>query len=460
MGNKNKYRIVALLICISIFCFNYWLAFPGVTTFDTKESLLLSKSGWHPVIWSYILQFMFFVFGKHVYFLLILSLVPFYLGVYLILMAFYNRYRTWFSLLAIFPVFIGNIFLINFHLHSSSLSANWIFLLYAECFWWILSVPRRPSWGFLLMMGITFVITTLSRHNAFIQVIPVSMMMCFMLLPDTWSRLRKICCWCLGLCLPVVISMAVSATSQTQPASSTFLWHIAAACVPADDATCFQKSWYIPDKNWKNIKEAYFTQNDANWASYYYSKKSGRIFIETLPNDLKKYWLDAVVKYPINFLLFQKKNAQRMWGQEFNIEWGRLPMKSTDSIHPWIKNLIPILEHFPRHELYVKLTPHQDSIFDFLHRRLPKIPPMLFLLGNVIAFIFGCLLFYKDRKNYPLIFVIVISFWACVAATIYTLFTPNVHYRYTHPILISNIFSVCGLIAYLLDVIKNKRKIQ
>ena len=107
---KYLFPVVTGIICIALFLFNAWLAWPGYIHVDTPHSLLLAKDNWHPIIVVYLLQFFYWLLGTHVYYMLLFNLVPLYLGLFVFVLAFYQKFRTKWTFLFLFPALIGNIF--------------------------------------------------------------------------------------------------------------------------------------------------------------------------------------------------------------------------------------------------------------------------------------------------------------------------------------------------------------
>ena len=93
---------VSLMIAIALCTFHCWLYWPGYIQDDAQTTLLLDKAGWHPAIMAYLLEIMYNLFGIHVYNLFLLTILPFYIGIWIIVYSAYLKTKSWFSLLLFF----------------------------------------------------------------------------------------------------------------------------------------------------------------------------------------------------------------------------------------------------------------------------------------------------------------------------------------------------------------------
>ena len=128
---KCPFLFISLAITIAlcwIHCSIYW---PGFIQDDAQTTYLLLKSGWHPVIMADMVEMMYALFGYHIWTLFVLTMFPFYVGVWVIVWAVYKKTKSWWSLLFFFPCFSGNIFFLLIKMGSSSFAASYLFLLWA-----------------------------------------------------------------------------------------------------------------------------------------------------------------------------------------------------------------------------------------------------------------------------------------------------------------------------------------
>ena len=122
----------AFALCASICTFTFWLGFPGYHIIgDTYNSIALVKDNAHPVFIAYILQGLYLIFGKNLYYLFLFNLIPFYLGLFFLIAGFYLRFKNPFALILIFPTFIGNIYFQNFIQYHSFALPMILFCIYS-----------------------------------------------------------------------------------------------------------------------------------------------------------------------------------------------------------------------------------------------------------------------------------------------------------------------------------------
>ena len=80
----------AFALCAGICAFTFWLGFPGFhNVSDVYVNIALSKQNFAPVFISYVLEVLYVLFGRHLYYLFLFNIVPFYLGLFFIIAGFY-----------------------------------------------------------------------------------------------------------------------------------------------------------------------------------------------------------------------------------------------------------------------------------------------------------------------------------------------------------------------------------
>lgn len=458
--------ISGLLIFV-LFVFQFWLGFPGFHIIgDTYNSIGLDKSNSHPVFISYILQFLYFLFGKHLYFLFLFNLVPFYAGLLFLVWGFYLRFRSVFALLLLLPLFVGNIYFQNFIEYHSFALPMLLFCGYAMVLFMLL-VPLSGLRAKIMWcaIGIVFFFAILWRHNAIFSVYPVSLLLVYMWLCNRGFEIRVfvkkyirgiVACAVLCLCVVIIVPRTLTIGSA-YPANHPFLHQIAGACVPADDSSCFKDEWYYPNKGWEDIKAFYkkypLNADPLNVPWGYDDERPipyGKI------NGLYRQWAKSIIKYPLNFAKHELRFIKAMWIREpgwiFDAE--ALQVKAT---HPWYKQVI---SSFPESEQSIVLSPLKERIYTtlFNHKILFNHAWGVAISFGVMLLSFMLLVASKGSvlTRQILCFSFSVGFAGFFSALFYALFTPVAETRYMSPILPLGIIALIGFIAFVCDYYKNR----
>lgn len=439
--NKLSFKILLLgLICIIMFSFHLWMAYPGLMNIsDTSNSLVLSKSGWQPISVSLQLEFLYYLFGPHAYFLLLMNLVPFYLGLFIITFALLKKYNSWICFLALCPAFISNLFFGNFILTTRYSSAMYIWLYYTLVFYWVMTyrTTRKRRYGLNFILVIMYVLATLSRHNAFIQTLPTCLIFASIL--STMYHSKKtfylfgtgatvftliLLLLCRGPIRPYyhilchqIIGMHVNETTSLPPS----LRH---------------------GHQWTELKTFY---------------EKGRQLADGCPvydYTLTEY-LNALIHHPLGYLktihIFLRGNLKlkpvimpvqslqrRFLDLTFNYQ-----QQSDDTFQ--IYNMMDI------GELQITYTPIQEKIYRALERILPPISTFIFIYFNFLIAFINAFYFFKKQRSSLLFFTFYIAMGGVGGYIIYSVFSPTLIYGYMHPLLISCLISVIGMICYLYE---------
>ncbi|MGX2983664.1 hypothetical protein [Helicobacter sp. 23-1045] len=376
--NPKDYAFLAFAfaLCAGICAFSFWLGFPGFHIIgDTYNSIALAKNNWHPVFIAYILQGLYIIFGKNLYYLFLFNLVPFYLGIWFLIAGFYLRFKNPFALLLIFPTFIGNIYFQNFIQYHSFALPMMVFCIYALLLFLIFAESKchkiiKKSLWILLFTLMFFAI--LWRHNAIFSVYPAFFVIIYLFLQNRNLDSAIFCKFGTKLiilsailCLAVVIFIPkVLQTSKSHAANHPFLHQIAGACVPANDENCFKKEWYYPHKNFSDVValyEKYPLNADPMNVTWAYDDE--RPFLPQELKGLKTQWLRAIAKYPLNFLRHEARFFKAMWWQ--NPAWmfdaKKMQEKAT---HEWH---ISVVGGFKEAQRSVNFSPLREKIYTFLY---------------------------------------------------------------------------------------------
>lgn len=454
------FLIGSYFLILVLFAFQFWLGFPGYHIIgDTYNSIGLDKGDWHPVFISYILQFLYFVFGKHLFYLFLFNLVPFYAGLLFLVWGFYLRFRSVFAIFLLFPIFVGNIYFQNFIQYHSFAEPMLLFCGYSMLLFALL-VPLSRSKACVLWMGIgvVFFFALLWRHNAIFSVYPA----CFVAI-YAWLCNRDLkrgaflryyanglVCAAM-LCVGVVIFVPkILVRGEAHPGVPTFLHQIAAMCVPENDSSCFKQEWYLQNKNFEDVKTLYKKYPlfaDPLAAPWW----DNTVFPAAKLPGLQTQWLKAILKYPGHFLSHEFAFIKAMWIQSPGWIFDSKALQAKAE-HPWYKW---VLSSFKESEHSVELTPLKKRIYDELFRH--KIlfnhawgVALSFVSMLICGFLFIFVREAKDTLRIFALFGFSVGFSGFFSALFFALFTPVAETRYMSPILPLGILGMVGLIAYLL----------
>lgn len=444
-------------LIVGLFVFQLWLGFPGFHIIgDTYGSIALIKDNWHPVFIPYVLELLYTLFGKHLYYLYLWNLVPFYLGLLFLVWGFYLRFRSLWALGLLFPIFVGNIYFQNFVQYHSFALPMLLFCAYSMVLFALLVPVRFPR----LLWGAIFVVlffALLWRHNAIFSVFPISFVLVYVWLqdrgldPKTFARsfgkgivLAAIICLSIATIVPKLLTKGVA-----YPTNATLLHQIAGACVPADDASCFKQEWYLPNKGWEDVK-ALYTSNllYADVFNVPWAHDDLRPIPHGKIEGLKRQWILAIVKHPINFLAHEMRFLKAMWIQApgWIFDSAKLQEKPT---HPWH---IEATKDFPKNEQSITLSPLQTKIYDFLYTHKLMFNHIYGVLLSLFVLLACFVLWiYTPKMRSPLLlFSFSAAFAGFFSALFIVAFTPVTETRYMSPVLPLGIVACIGLVAALL----------
>lgn len=467
------FLVFAFLLCAGICAFTFWLGFPGFHIIgDTYNSIALIKNNAHPVFIAYVLQGLYFIFGKNLYYLFLFNIVPFYAGIFFLIAGFYLRFKNPFAILLIFPTFIGNIYFQNFIQYHSFALPMMLFCIYSLILFLILAPLKRTKILWILLFVLMF-FAILWRHNAIFSVFPAFFIICYLFLqnrgldsPNFTKNYAKFIVLSAFLCLAIVIFIPkLLQTSQSHPANHPFLHQIAGACVPADDTSCFKDEWYYPHKKWSDVKDLYAKYPlNADPFNVSWGYDSERPFKPEKLNGLQRAWIGAIFKYPSNFLAHELRFFKAMWWQ--NPGWifdaQKMQEKAT---HEWH---ISVANDFKESQRSITFTPLQEQIYTFLYNHKILLNHIWGVGVGFIILVISSVILWRRRKkvfvdnacqnNALLVFCFSVSFASFWSAFFITAFSPVPDSRYMSPILPMSIVALVGFVAFVLDYLSQKNK--
>ena len=465
LRRKDKVFLGAVvLLCIGLCVFQFCLGCPGYHIIgDTYNSIANAKKNWHPVFIAYVTEWLYAIFGKHLYYLFLCNLIPFYTGLCFVVCGLYIRFRSPIALLGIFPIFIGNIYFQNFIQYHSFALPMMLFCLYAMALFYFLTTSvlrytrfwNRAFWtSFFILMFCAI----LWRHNAIFSVFPLWIVLSFVFLQNRglkgksfYKPLTILILTSAMLCLAIVIIVPKILTKgQSYPSNHLLLLQIAGACVPADDESCFLQEWYYGGKSFVDVKAAYAKDpRNADPFNVPWWDKQQVLFNpgQKLPH-LTSQWLHAIAKYPLNFLQHELGFINAMWIQTPSWIFDAKRLQNKPS-HPWH---VSVTNSFPENERSITLTPLREQIYTFLFEHKILLNHIVgVLIGVILLVLSSILLIAKKRVNALLVFTFSAAFAAFGSALMIALFSPVPETRYMPPVLPVSLMALIGFVAFVWD---------
>lgn len=460
LEKKDIYFLIgAFLLCAFVCGFTFWLGFPGYHIIgDTYYSIALIKSNWHPVFISYVLQFLYIIFGKHLYYLFLFNLIPFYCGIFFLMAGFYLRFKA--PILAIALILIsgiGNIYFQNFvQYHSFSLPMM-LFCMYSMILFLSLVNLRSKALTTALWICVFIIMffALLWRHNAIFSVFPAFFVICYIYLQGRdLSHKAFVKKYIALLCASAILALSIViiipkllSHGVAYPTNPTFLHQIAGACVSANDESCFKPEWYMPNKTFEDVKNAYQKYpTSADVLNVPWWNENERVFKHERLKGLHTMWIQAILKYPKNFLHHELRFIKAMWIQNPGWIFNAQGLQDKGS-HPWHAQIV---QDFPENEKNITLSPLQERIYSALYANLPRFNHIYGVsMGTILLLISSILLCLKRFRNALLVFTFSVSFASFFSALFIALFTPVNETRYMSLVLPLSIVALLGFIAFL-----------
>ena len=464
------------MLCFGVGAFSFWLGFPGYLGYDTMHILDFNISNWAPVTNTIFIGLFSLIFGKHTFYVFLWNLITLYLGIWFLIAGFYLRYKSAFALAPLFIVLLGNVYLSNFVALNYILMANFIFCAYSVILFLILArqcVGKRIRATLWILVFVLLFLGLLWRHNAIFSAFPAFFIIGYLLLKDldstlwhyaSFIALSAILCVSLAIELPKMLSKPYLVASK-----HLYLLQIAGACVPANDATCFDDSWYIFEGSavayFDKVKKAY---NSNPIDGDLYLCQNG-IFECGALNGLKSAWLKAIFKYPHNFLSHESRFFKAMWWQnprdydEFEQTPSVIkpPQIIKEPPNDFKRNILQKWD-YPKDEWSINFSPLREKIYTALYNHLPVLNHAIFVAMGFALLMFSAfgIVWWRNEKcdKSLLIFTFATALTTFASAFIIAAMAIVTHSRYMSPVAIFSVIALVGFVAFVLDFSAKKRE--
>lgn len=291
------------------------------------------------------------------------------------------------------------------------------------------------------------------RHNAIFAVFPSFFVLCYIFLKNrdlhfqSFVKAYVVCIFFSAvLCVGIVkgVPNIITLGKTDNPAAHIFLHQMAGACVPSNDGSCFNQTYYKADKTFEDVKKTY--QKYMLHADY-----MGYVF--TMHYKIAE-WLQAIIKYPKNFLLHEWRFFKALWFSDMDIlipNSHNIQIKNTSKVAYMMNNA-------PKNEHKITFTQKQEQIYTFLYEHRIILNNIVgVVMSLVIMSLCGILLFKKKFRNSLLIFSFSASFAGFWTAFITAAFNPVTYPRYMTPVLPLILMAFMGFIAFVFNYLASKK---
>ena len=470
--NEKIFIIVNCIIVLILFIFQFWLGFPGYFQWADNyviigEAIANNYSNWHPVIIPLTLHFLYKIFGVHSYYLFFINLFLFYLGLALIIISLYHRFKTKKVLLIYLLIFIKDIYFMNFSQVKDSTASMFILLLYSLIFFQ-LSMPINNRYIRLFIKIFTAIILLfgiLWRHNFIVTIYLIFILFTYLLLKNKNIKNIKnyIKSFVISMLMWAIILICIVKVFSYKSNYATyhlFLLQIAGCSVPANDNSLIPKEWYEDGKTFEDVKKTY-NDNPLNADNFSTGWAKDKPFENSniKSSDLKKVWIKYIFKYPINYI----KHINRFF-IEFCIKnkksWWLMNSDTIQRLDIGFNNAyISIINRFNSNEQKIAFTPLREKIYNFLFNSMVHIPIIFPVIISFIIFIINFILIFIKRifDSNLLIYSFSVSFSSIATIFIVVSFTPVVDIRYIYPVYPISIISLISFFTFIKELRGEKK---
>ena len=470
--NEKIFIIVNCIIVLILFIFQFWLGFPGYFQWADNyviigEAIANNYSNWHPVIISLTLHFLYKIFGVHSYYLFFINLFLFYLGLALIIISLYHKFKTKKVLLIYLLIFIKDIYFMNFSQVKDSTASMFIWLLYSLIFFQ-LSMPINNRYIRLFIKIFTAIILLfglLWRHNFIVTIYPIFILFTYLLfknrnIKNIKNYIKSFVISMLMWAIILICIVKIFSYKSNYATYHLFLLQIAGCSVPANDDSLIPNEWYEDGKTFEDVKKTY-NDNPLNADNFSTGWVKDKPFKNSniKSSDLKKVWIKYIFKYPINYI----KHINRFFIEfciKNNKNWWLINSDFIQRLDIGFNNAhIPIINRFNSNEQKITFTPLREKIYNFLFNSMVHIPIIFPVIISFIIFIINFILIFIKRifDSNLLIYSFSVSFSSIATIFIVVSFTPVVDIRYIYPVYPISIISLISFFTFIKELRGEKK---
>lgn len=473
-----KYFIIfSFSITLILFIFQYWLCFPGFFAGDSINSMLGDITNANPIIITIFLKILYNTFGYNNYYIFLLNLLLWYIGLFLLIISLYKKYNNIFFILLFLLSFLGNIFFSNINHGKDVTSSLLIWFSYSLLFFIFVYDFNNFYIKIILycFVLLSLIIAMLWRHNMIVTIYPIFIYIVYRILCNSSLSTKKyIVIYVLIMVFVALFLVTIHLVFPRIFVNSNFLkrdnhyldsfkdydinhiffLQIAACATPSNDDSFILKEWYMPGKTFQDVKDLYTKQPfGANEFSLFWI--GDRIFKSHI-HGVKLSWIKYILKYPKYYI----KHIFSYMKQIYTVETWKISSQQLE--YRKIKLEVDEDKKY-LNDLFVgkSFSKNQKKIYNFIFNNLLNINISFFILFSVFLFLFSLkeilFAFCKNKKiGGLLLFSFATSFSSISTILIVGLLTPLADYRYIHPVVPITIISMISFLSFLFD--NNKKE--
>lgn len=475
--NDISFFKLSFIFYFVLFILQCWLSNPGDYSWgDSIISMRGDYTNANPIIITLFLHILYSIFGYNAGYILFLNLSLWYLGLYLITIALYIRFKNKNVLLISLINFLHNTFFLNINHYKDVTSSLWIWFGYSIIFFLITYGSNNKKIVFLKIVSIlSIIIAMLWRHNIIVTIYPIFIFITYNILKYKNLNIKKyILSFFSIMILFFVILVFIYKAFPTlfvveDPKSFNvkytinhlFALQIAACASMSNDDSMIPDNWYMKNKNFTDLKNIYKT-NPVNADVYSIWWYKDRIFREDIDSsDIKKVWIKYILKYPIKYIIHILNYSKNI----LNLKPVKRDLEALEKMLEYNSINYSIDKMFPS----VKFSDIKKNIYKVLNTSLLNVNIKFFILLTFILLILTSILLILNIKYISniLLFSFTTSLSSFFTILIVIFFTPVPDYRYIHPIVPISILSLISFITFICDeggiknifknIIKNKK---
>ena len=460
---KSDYVFILILsiICLAQFCFFFWFYFPGY--FQNSDIINVMTNAVYgnynnanPVIIQIMLHILYTLFGYKTFYLFLINLILFFVGLYSIILCCYMKFKNKLILLLLLLPFISAFHFTNIGHYKDYTGTLFLWMSYSLIFFIInIKLDKKLKYIIFFLSLISLLFGLLFRHNYIVMVYTIFVLFTYNILKKLrntklyifyFANFMILFAFLLILVVKIVpiIFIKNRADISINP-TGIYLIQIAACSVPNNDDSLIPKGWYEAGKSFDDVKIVYNQDNlnADNFATHW--KNRIRPFRLNNLAGLKHVWIKYILKYPKNYIkhfFYFFKGECSLYIKPAKIE--TLLSKNIFleyEINSKFDNKGITFDNF-KSKLY-------ESLFLILKPTYIK----NYIIMSYLLFIISLLLFlFKPYfRNNILLFTICVSLSAINTHLFISLFSPILTYRYIHPVFPISIIALISFITFIYD---------
>ncbi|WP_302272820.1 hypothetical protein [Brachyspira aalborgi] len=456
--------IIAFISVLFLAVFHYWLCYPGIFfNWDMwriyGEAISGRFTNGNPVIFSYILYILYNLFGYHTHYLFLINIILFYLGLFIIIISLYykfrNKYIIFLILISLIPYFF---FLIINHLKDYVAILNiWLSFSIIFCLC-LVNIKNKIISLLLKFLSILFLlIGMLSRHNFIVLVYPMFIFFAYNIL-EKYGVKNKLKYLITFIFIMVIFAFGLIFIYKMFPRAiigkdilamdtkAIQLLQISALAVRNNDNSLIPEEWYKYRKDFEDLKIIY-SSNPYNSDIFVFIDKDKNPFInnsqiKNVNNILIKY----ILKYPFTYIKYLYEIGMQYF-KIFNM----------DKVNVYYTQY-HLFKHYELISYFdnsgINFTDNKAKIYSNLYRFIPEIPFYCFILLYFIVFIISGILWLLKPiyRTKLLLFTLCVCLCALSTNIILIIYSPIPLFRYIYPIMPLSVLSLISFITFIYDI--------